>query len=109
MEMKVPEIPRTTHASFPFPSRTSTTSSSVGGSPVLAFFSALRSRVNTTVASPSIDAAAVNAAAVRRHVASVALCPELVRAIAAGDVAPEAWLARADAHALEALLKDVEQ
>ena len=50
-----------------------------------------------------------DAAAVRRHVASVAPCPELVRAIAAGDVAPEAWLARADAHALEALLKDVEQ
>ena len=48
-------------------------------------------------------------AAVRRHVASVAPCPELVRAIAAGDVAPEAWLARADTHALEALLKDVEQ
>ena len=49
------------------------------------------------------------AAMVRRHVASVAPCPELVRAIAAGDVAPEAWLARADTHALEALLKDVEQ
>ena len=48
-------------------------------------------------------------AAVRRHVASVAPCPELVRAIAAGDVAPDAWLARADAHALESLLKDVEQ
>ena len=47
-----------------------------------------------------------DAAAVRRHVASVAPCPELVRAIAAGDVAPEAWLARADARALEALLKD---
>ncbi len=50
-----------------------------------------------------------DAAVVRRHVASVAPCPELVRAIAAGDVAPEAWLARADTHALEALLKDVEQ
>ena len=48
-------------------------------------------------------------AAVRRHVASVAPCPELVRAIAAGDVAPEAWLAQADARALEALLKAVEQ
>ena len=49
------------------------------------------------------------AAMVRRHVASVAPCPELVRAIAAGDVAPEAWLAQADARALEALLKAVEQ
>ena len=47
------------------------------------------------------------AAAVRRHVASVAPCPGLVDAIAAGDVAPEAWLARADPHALEALLKIV--
>lgn len=48
-----------------------------------------------------------DAAAVRRHVASVAPCPELVRAIAAD--APANWLARADALALEALLKDVEQ
>ncbi|CAH0377554.1 unnamed protein product [Pelagomonas calceolata] len=46
-----------------------------------------------------------DAAAVRRHVASVAPCPELVRAIAAD--APATWLARADTHALEALLKDV--
>ena len=45
------------------------------------------------------------AAMVRRHVASVALCPELVRAIA--EDAPANWLARADTHALEALLKIV--
>ena len=48
-----------------------------------------------------------DAAAVRRHVASVAPCPGLVDAIA--EDAPANWLARADAHALEALLKDVEQ
>ena len=48
-----------------------------------------------------------DAAAVRRHVASVAPSPELVRAIA--EDAPANWLARADANALEALLKDVEQ
>ena len=46
-----------------------------------------------------------DAAAVRRHVASVAPCPELVRAIA--EDAPANWLARADTHALEALLKIV--
>jgi len=48
-----------------------------------------------------------DAAAVRRHVASVAPCPGLVDAIA--EDAPANWLARADTHALEALLKDVEQ
>ena len=44
-------------------------------------------------------------AAVRRHVASVAPCPGLVDAIA--EDAPANWLARADAHALEAILKIV--
>ena len=48
-----------------------------------------------------------DAAAVRRHVASVAPCPGLVDAISEHN--PANWLARADAHALEALLKDVEQ
>ena len=48
-----------------------------------------------------------DAAAVRRHAASVAPCPGLVDAIA--EDAPANWLARADTHALEALLKDVEQ
>ena len=46
-----------------------------------------------------------DAAAVRRHVASVAPCPGLVDAIA--EDAPANWLARADAHALEAILKIV--
>ena len=44
-------------------------------------------------------------AAVRRHVASVAPCPGLVDAIS--EDAPANWLARADAHALEAILKIV--
>ena len=46
-----------------------------------------------------------DAAAVRRHVASVAPCPGLVDAIA--EDAPANWLARADTHALEAILKIV--
>ena len=46
-----------------------------------------------------------DAAAVRRHVASVAPCPGLVDAIS--EDAPAKWLARADARALEALLKDL--
>ena len=46
-----------------------------------------------------------DAAAVRRHVASVAPCPGLVDAIA--EDAPANWLARADAHMLEGLLKIV--
>ena len=46
-----------------------------------------------------------DAAAVRRHVASVAPCPGLVDAIA--EDGPANWLARADAHALEAILKIV--
>ena len=46
-----------------------------------------------------------DAAAVRRHVASVTPCPGLVDAIAEHD--PANWLARADAHALEAILKIV--
>ena len=46
-----------------------------------------------------------DAAAVRRHVASVAPCPGLVDAIAEHD--PANWLARADTHALEELLKIV--
>ena len=46
-----------------------------------------------------------DAAAVRRHVASVAPCPGLVDAIAEHD--PANWLARADAYALEAILKIV--
>jgi len=45
------------------------------------------------------------AAMVRRHVASVAPCPGLVNAIA--EDAPANWLARADAHSLEAILKIV--
>ena len=47
----------------------------------------------------------VDAIVVRRHVASVAPCPELVDAIS--EDAPANWLARADAHALEAILKIV--
>ena len=46
-----------------------------------------------------------DAAAVRRHVASVAPCPGLVDAIS--EDAPANWLARADRHALEAILKIV--
>jgi len=46
-----------------------------------------------------------DAAAVRRHVASVAPCPGLVDAIAEHD--PANWLARADAQMLEGLLKIV--
>ena len=46
-----------------------------------------------------------DAAAVRRHVASVAPCPGLVDAIA--EDAPANWLARADAHMLEEILKIV--
>ena len=46
-----------------------------------------------------------DAAAVRRHVASVAPCPGLVDAIS--EDAPANWLARADAHMLEGLLKIV--
>ena len=53
------------------------------------------------------------AAMVRRHVASVALCEELLRAIAAdGPVSgacatdpPASWLAQVDASALEAKLE----
>ena len=46
-----------------------------------------------------------DAAAVRRHAASVAPCPGLVDAIAEHD--PANWLARADAKMLEGLLKIV--
>ena len=46
-----------------------------------------------------------DAAAVRRHVASVAPCPGLVDAIS--EDAPANWLARADTHSLEAILKIV--
>jgi len=46
---------------------------------------------------------------VARHVASVAPCPDLIRAIAScgGTLcqAPERWLHSADAHALEDLLE----
>ena len=45
------------------------------------------------------------AAMVRRHVATVTPCPGLVDAIA--EDAPANWLARADAHMLEGLLKIV--
>ena len=65
----------------------------------------LAGRAATRLAERADDDA--TAAMVRRHVASVAPCPGLVDAIA--EDAPANWLARADAHILEGLLKDVEQ